>query len=109
MLHGENVKRRTAYADLILDDGKRGSHGVQQLRKTLAQNALCFQLTQRHALGRVRLIRIKSEVLQIQQRRLVIRHGHAVRLDFERQVSVAHFKAQPAHLLHGGNARFDQP
>ena len=54
-------------------------------------------------------MRVKAEVLQIQQRRLVIRHGHAVRLDFERQVPVTQFKAQPAHLLHGGNARFDQP
>ena len=35
-------------------DGKRGLHRVQQPRKTLAQNALCFQLTQRHALGHVR-------------------------------------------------------
>ena len=54
MLHGKNVKRRTAYADLILGDGERGLHRIQQPRKTLAQNALCFQLTQRHALGRMR-------------------------------------------------------
>ncbi len=57
----------------------------------------------------MRLVRVKTEVLQIQQCRLVIRHGHTVRLDFERQMPVAQFKAQPAHLLHGGNARFDQP
>ena len=54
MLHGENIKRRAAHTDFVLSDGKRGLHRLQQLRKALAQNALCFQLTQRHALGRVR-------------------------------------------------------
>ena len=50
MLHGENIKRRTAYAERNLGDGKRGLHRIQQPRKTLVQHTLCIQLTQRHAL-----------------------------------------------------------
>ena len=58
--------------------------------------------------GGVRLVRVKAEVLQIQQRRLVIRHGHAVGLDLERQMPVAQLEAQPPHLLHGRDLCLDQ-
>ena len=53
-------------------------------------------------------VRFVSDLLRVFHRRVVVRHQHAVVLDFQAQVAVAQLEAQAAHLLHGAHGDLDE-